>query len=511
MIDYPPDAHDLMVAALAAADADDQERAARLFERALALEPDNPGVLTGYAIWHRKAGRLREAVLACDAAIRLAPDYPDAWLERGTVLSAGGSRKAARESFTTAVRLAPDNPVALAGLASQAALIGDAGEAEEAARRALAIDPANLLAAGTLAGLWIERSEAQAAPGLLAEMIDRAAVGNDRSIAANWLGRAYEQLGDHEGAYRYFALAKADFAQINAPLAARMSSQTDFIEAITSALSSASADEFTPMEQDSSAGAISPHIFLIGYPRSGTTLVENILASLPGVAASEEWPTFADADQRYLMGDAKAVAAGLRDFAALKATGRKEARDAYWRRVREAGARPQSAAFVDMDPLKATRLPFIARLFPDARVLIMRRDPRDVVWSCFKTMFAMNSNTLEYTTLERAARHYDAMMRLTDLALTKLPVAAREVRYRELIRDFDRTTQEVCAFAGLQWTPDVRRFDRTATTRGVGTASAGQVRKGLYDGAGQWRPYERWLEPVMPILEPWIERFGDPD
>ena len=186
-------------------------------------------------------------------------------------------------------------------------------------------------------------------------------------------------------------------------------------------------------------------------------------------------------------------------------------RQDYWDHVAAAGVSPLPPHFVDMDPLKGTRLPFIARLFPAARILIMRRDPRDVVWSCFKTSFAQTSSTLEYTTLERAARHYDAMMRLTDLALERLPLAALEIDYRRLTRDFDAATRDICDFSGIAWTPDVRRFDRTAKARGVGTASAAQVRKGLYDGSGQWRPFARWLEPIMPILAPWVERFGYDD
>ena len=138
----------------------------------------------------------------------------------------------------------------------------------------------------------------------------------------------------------------------------------------------------------------------------------------------------------------------------------------------------------------------------------MRRDPRDVVWSCFKTNFAATSGTLEYTTLTRAARHYDALMRLTDLALERLPLAIFELDYRKLIHEFDATTQALCEFAGIPWSEDVRRFDRTAQNRGVSTASAAQVRKGLYDGSGQWWPFAQHLEPVMPLLEPWIARFG---
>ena len=89
-----------------------------------------------------------------------------------------------------------------------------------------------------------------------------------------------------------------------------------------------------------------------------------------------------------------------------------------------------------------------------------------------------------------------------------LPITARVVHYHRLVRDFAATTQDICTFAELPWSEDLARFDRTAMKRGVATASAGQVRKGLYDGTRQWEPYARFLEPVMPILQPWIDKFG---
>ena len=99
-------------------------------------------------------------------------------------------------------------------------------------------------------------------------------------------------------------------------------------------------------------------------------------------------------------------------------------------------------------------------------------------------------------------------MRLIEAARARLPLDLHELRYEALVADFDATTRALCGFAGLDWIPEIRRFDRTAKARGVSTASAGQVRKGLYDGRRQWEPFARWLEPVMPILAPWIERFG---
>jgi hypothetical protein len=200
---------------------------------------------------------------------------------------------------------------------------------------------------------------------------------------------------------------------------------------------------------------------------------------------------------------------GLARFAGLDEAALAPYRTAYWQRAGQAlGRDPGGLALIDMDPLKAIRLPLIARLFPAARVLLVRRDPRDVVWSCFRTSFALSNAAMDFTTLEGTARHYDAMMRLTEAALAQLPLAVHEVPYHRMVQQFDATTQDVCAFADLPWSEDLRRFDRTARARGVSTASARQVRRGLFDGTRQWEPYAAYLEPVIPILAPWIEKLG---
>ncbi len=504
------DAYDWMVASLGRAERGDRAGAEAGFARALALEPDNPAVLTGAAAWYRREGRLRDAILACDAAIRIAPDYPDAWIERAVAYATGGSSATARASFARAAALAPHSAVAHAGFAALAARDGQIEAARTAARRALSLDPANLIATGALASISLEAGDAEAARALLEPIVGTAPPGPDRSQALTLLGNAHARLGDTDAAFAQYQRANDDFAAQHAEAAQRFLPATVFIEAIHDGL--AAVPRTAWHEPEAAPDSARPnHVFLIGYPRSGTTLVENVLASLPGVAALEERPTLAAADRRFLMGNPGEIAAGLDEFATLDATALDELRQAYWDKVAAAGIPADTGHFVDMDPLKGTRLPFIARLFPAATVVVMRRDPRDVVWSCFKTNFAATSGTLEYTTLERAARHYAALMRLTDLALATLPLHAFELDYRALVRDFDATTQALCNFTGIPWSEDVRRFDRTAQARGVATASASQVRKGLYDGTGQWRPFARQLEPVLPLLAPWIERFGYDD
>lgn len=501
-----PSAQELLHAGLARANAGDVAGASALLDRAVALEPRNAAVLTGRAIIYRVEGRLRDAVLTCDAAIRLQPDLAGAWLERGIVLASGGSPVLAKESFARAARLAPQHAEAHANVAALAARQGALEEARAAAQQALTLEPGNILAAVAMGTVLLADDAARQAVELLAPLVGTAALGDSRMQAHTLLGRAHERLGDHASAFAAFTAANADFAAYTASIRDGRMSNRAFIDAIREGFTAADAKPWSAL---AGAGEGRPnHLFLLGYPRSGTTLVENVLASIPGVAALEERPTLGETDRAFLLGDAPAIAQNMARFATLGTAELAALRDAYWDHVFAAGIPRDIGHFVDMDPFKGSRLPFIARLFPGAKVVVMRRDPRDVVWSCFRTGFAVSSATLEYTSLESTARHYDALMRLTQSAIERLALEVHELRYETLVADFEPTTRALCAFAGLPWSDAVHGFATTADQRGVATASAGQVRKGLYDGSRQWEPYARWFEPVMPILAPWIERFG---
>ncbi len=309
------------------------------------------------------------------------------------------------------------------------------------------------------------------------------------------LGDAFDGLGQIDEAFEAYGQANAHFAEMhagpNAPPAA-----LHWVEEINHAFAKLDRSAFPPGPPADSS-PVAAHIFLLGYPRSGTTLVEQILASLPDVATVEETPTLVDS-QHYLTTDGLATLPNISDEQV------RQLRAAYWQRVEAAGVNPTGKTFVDMDPFKGPALPLIARLFPEAKIVVMRRDPRDVVWSCFRRTFLYSPQTYEFTTLPRAARLYDAMMRLTVNCIEKLPIESHTVVYEDLVRDFDLVTQNLCHFAGLAWSPDMRNFAETARRGRVKTASAGQVRQKLFDGSGQWRPYADKLESLMPILAPWL-------
>ena len=474
------------------------------FHAALSLTPRFPDALVGLANILRRQGSLRDAVLHCDAALAEDPNSLDAWLERGFVLASGGSMPAAADCYRRVLGLDCSNVAANAGLASIMARDGDSPVARGHAETALTADPHNAVAAAALATMDLEAGDPLRVRVALQPLLARTpGPSAERALLANLLGDACAKLGDADAAYAAYVLSKADFAAIHADRYKSTAPALEFVQRITTEIQRTPVPQ--SMQQAQPHNAAANHIFLMGFPRSGTTMVENILASIPDVFALEERPTLGLADQQFL-----AETGGIKRFCALDDSALQPYRTAYWDSVERAGLNIAGRAFVDMDPLKATRLPLIARLFPQAKVLIMRRDPRDVVWSCFHTHFALTNAALDFTTLAGTARHYAAMMALIEQCRERLHLGVHEVHYEALVRDFDTETRALCDFADLPWSDALHRFGATAQRRGVATASAGQVRKGLYDGSGQWRPFAQYFDPVMPILAPWIEKFGYP-
>ncbi len=480
--------------------AGDARNAAALLGEAARLEPDNPGVLLAAGDVLRFCGRLGEALRLFDRALSLDPILVAAWFGRAQVLDAMGDVDAALTAYGRVTELAPGTAPGHAGMAALYSQSGRIAEARAAADRALAFAPDDAASLIALARCDLAEGGAGAAIERLQALTARAdLLAHDRVVALSLLGDALDSADATDAAFQAYSAANARFAEMhagpNAPPHHR-----DLVDAIADGVAATSVAAFDRTAPPV-AGA-DPHIFLLGYARSGTTLVEQVLATAPGVETLEEEPTLAAAAERHLSRDGVAALAEIPPDELLAL------RRAYWQAVRDAGIEPGGKTFVDMDPLKALHLPLIARLFPDAKVIVMRRDPRDVVWSCFRRTFVFSQATYEFSSLLRAARHYDAVMRLTELCLERLPIEVHTLRYVDLIRDFDTETRRLCAFVGLPWSEDMRRFDRTAKARPVRTRSAAQVRQGLFDGTGQWRRYAAQLEPVLPILQPWVEKFG---
>jgi tetratricopeptide (TPR) repeat protein len=484
------------------------DEAEALLGEALALTPDDPSLHLALGVVLRGQGRLKLAVDSFERAISLDGAYSAAWFERGSTFEKGGALADAADDYRRAIALEPENAAAHASLAAVCARRGSVVDATKHAERAMQLDPGSVTARNALAQIAIEQKHYNDAITLLEPVVGVDEDKRDLLVSTRTLlGDAYEGIGRYDDAYASYERAQHLFYTIHSSrLSVDRQDPLSFLKGIEASF--AAADKALWHAGDAQADARpGTHVFLTGYPRSGTTLVENILATLPGAIAIEERPTLGEIDRTFLNDPD-----GLQKLAMLPESELAGLRAAYWQRAEQAaGESLAGKVFIDMDPFKGPRLPVIAKLFPNAKVVIMRRDPRDVVWSCFHTSFAFNAGTLAFSSLENTARHYDLSWHIVEDVLATLSIDHFDLRYDALVQNFDVTTQALCAFLGVAWDEKLREFDRTAQQRGVSTASATQVRRGLYDGSGGWRRYARQLATVEPILRPWIERLGYAD
>jgi Flp pilus assembly protein TadD len=480
--------------------------AGALLSRALDLAPKDLRTIYALGRLYKSAGRHTEALEAFEAALAIDAAFVLAWREKGLLLEMLGDPDGAADCYGKAAELDPGYADAFAGLASVSAKRGESAATRRFAEKALALKPLHSAAVCALASADLfDQDYESAEAGLRPLLAHPAADPHDRAVAMGLFADALEGQGRYPQAFAAYAASNAAFARLHAARFDRPEGETHyhFVRRMEDWFQSLGPVDWTRADAGADPGPAKQHIFLVGYLRSATTLLENALAGHPQVSALEEKPTLADADRAFL-GDRE----GLDRLASLGCDDAAQWRDAYWRRVREHGGEPDGKVFIDKSPSASVSLPMIRKLFPKARILIARRDPRDVVLSCFRNHFVMNPVTYELTDLARAARHYDALMRLTETYLARLPLSFQVVRYPDLIADFDGQTAKVCDFIGVEWSDKVRDFADTARKRHVKSSSARQVLRPLYSGSGQWRRYRDQLEAVLPVLEPWVLRFG---
>jgi hypothetical protein len=324
----------------------------------------------------------------------------------------------------------------------------------------------------------------------------------ERAVALNLLAETLDRRGEVEAAFAAYRAANDGFARLFGPgsddepptglaLVRRLQAQWDN-------------PTLAPSLRREARIQNAP-VFLLSFPRSATTLVGQVLAAHQDVVVSDEQELLADAGHAFL-----APVDGLERLARADAASLEACRRTYWRRARETGlAVTPDRLFVDKLPMNTLALPVIARLFPGAKVIFMVRDPRDVVWSCFRQRFIGSGIARDFTDLERTAALYDAMMRFGRMCAARLDLDVRFQSYERLVADFEAETTALCAFLGLAPDAGMADFAGGVGARDVATPSGVQIARGLNaDSIGLWRRYADPMAEILPRLAPWVEAFG---
>jgi tetratricopeptide (TPR) repeat protein len=482
------------------------DEALQILARAIVMNPQDIGARNAMGLVQARVERYADALATFDGVVALQPGFAGAHCARGTALEALGRLKEAEAAYQTGLKLQPENIGAMQGLANLLSRRGAHAEARPLAEQVLAAEPNFPDAVMVLAAADAAEGAGERAHQRL-EMLaaDERLTPQQRALAHGQLGDVLDSQDLPAEAFQAYAACNMSLWRAYAEMHGQGGGALEFARGMIEALKGIPASAWTSAG-DNPADGPKAHVFLLGFPRSGTTLLEQVLASHPDVEALEERETLADAQRAFLSQPAdlaRLARASEAELAPLRA--------AYWAKVRAEGAEPAGKVFVDKHPLNTFRLPLILKLFPQAKILFARRDPRDVVLSCYRRRFAMSGSAYQLLTLPGAAGYYDAAMRLAEDLDPAMAPNTLVVRHEALVDDFDTAVGEVCGFLGLPWSEAMRNFADKARDRAVATPSGAQLSRGLSaEGVGAWRRYREQLAPVLPTLAPWVERFGYP-
>lgn len=456
--------------------------------RARALAPADPRVLPALAEAEFKAGFPVDALPLWRELATQRPDDTDTLLKLGETLTRLGNDDAAAAWFRSAIGRQPDSPDLWMALGQAEEDRGERAAAHTAYERALALRPdwphplAGLL--GLARGDAPEERVGQARRLLAGDLDDagRALLGYALGKVMDARGRWPEAMADWDAANAARRRATGDF---DADAHRRRGERT------------MAAFDATRFAAPRRGGSDDPRpVFIVGMPRSGTTLTEQIIAAHPaafGAGELAELSLIADALPAIDGGvagwppDPARLAPGALDWAVARYL------DAATRH-----APPDARRIVDKAPLNYHRLGLAALMFPNARVIWCRRDPRDVAISIYGENFALEERSA--TTLAgigATINLQEAMMRHWQRVL---PLPILELRYETLVDDFEAQVRRLLAFAGLDWDPACLGFH--ASERAVQTPSRWQVRQPVHSrSVGRWRHYAFALGPLLDVLE----------
>ncbi|MCP3671090.1 MAG: tetratricopeptide repeat protein [Gammaproteobacteria bacterium] len=479
------------------------DRAIHAFMQAIRLSPETAMVYNNLGLTYQDKGQIPKAVLFFKKAIEKDNRYSEAINNLATLYWTIGENKLALDHFEKALRYAPKDPSILANMAVMLEKYNRLDEATSAAKRAIKQDKLHSPANIALASLEFRENKLDTAKERLTNSLSDKLAPSFQTLGYSKLGAIYDLQGEYNKAYAAFTkmneLTKklSDYQGISIKNGHKKISQhANYYTA--NALKSW---RHQPAEDNQSAP-----IFFVGFPRSGTTLLEQILDSHHRIIAIEE---------KNMLGSVEAeFKNGAEDYsirlANLEQNELMTLRSQYWERAQHILEEEiNGRLLLDKFPLNIIDLGFAYRLFPEAKVIVALRDPRDVCLSCFIQDFSPNSAMANFYDLRESAEYYSKVMGLWLQYKEAVPLDFTYVRYEDLVNDQEGETKRLLDFLNLDWDESVLSYWNKAREKQIETPSYIQVSKPIYKTAKErWRNYPEQIKEIAPILEPFIKHFS---
>lgn len=448
----------------------------------LNIDANNPQVHASFSATLLEAGRLEEAKAHAERAVYLDPANATAQSNLGAVLQAVGNIDEARQRYRQALAVDPENTVATINLGIAHSVAGDLDAALSLFRQAISRKPDCVEAYRRIAEI-MTFSPHDREMAALERLASSQSLSEKDLVSAHFaLAKALEDCGEFDRAFEHFRIGN-EMQRRRVPY--EESRERELVEALKELVSREAVDKLRGGGHPSQLP-----VFVVGMPRSGTTLIEQILASHPQVRGAGELVLLGTVFDKavgsgaaggYLSGDA-----GLDPDSILRLA------ESYLNGLPPA---PGALRIVDKMPGNFLFAGLVHLMFPNARIIHAVRDPADTCFSCYATLFRRGQYfTYNLAELGRYYQLYSATMNHWRSVLPSDSIL--DIRYEDLVENFDAETKRLLDFCGLTWDDSCRAFYRT--NRAVSTASIAQVRRPLYrTSIGRWRRFEKDLEPLI--------------
>jgi tetratricopeptide (TPR) repeat protein len=482
----------------------------KIMEQASRQDPANSALLLDLGAAYGMRYDYVAAERCFDKAVRVSPVKNNALIMAGTQCRGFDRYEMARHYFERAAKepgASPDTYVKLAEIYERFRLLE---EASDMVARALRLDPACALA--SLVGARLDRlaGRVEEAERRLRPLLLQSGRDTWSTRIRGWyeLGAVLDAQGRFDEAMAAFLEAKTMIL----PTAAQFIAAQKLVQARLKIVEEKLNAETVARWRAQAAGLQPPCrlTLLCGHPRSGTTLLEQVLDSHPEFVSAEETLIFSRESFGFLLRGLPPETQMLEVLESASPGALRQARQNYTDCMAKFLGQPRDARMlIDKNPSLTGLILGFVRVFPEAKLLMALRDPRDVCLSCFMQPLPLGQVSSIFLTLENAFQEYASVMGLWRATAPCLGGSFLEVRYEDLVADLEGVSRRALEFLGAAWDERVLRFDEHARSKLLRSPTYAAVAKPIFKGAvGRWRHYQKHLEPWLETLAPFVKAFG---
>ena len=511
------------------------EKSVKFLEKASSINPNNEKIFNNLGLIYLNLGDNDKALETIKKAINLNPNSSIAYTHLGLIHSNLGNVNEALNSYLNSIKLDPKNISAHYNIGNLFKRINDIEKSEKYLNNTLELDPSYLPAYNNLLELYDLSNQNEKFEELLkkgsnifkknttiilfkaklfyklkkfkevVEILENIKFKKEENFKENsrleLIAKSYDQIGNYNVAYNFFEQNN----ELTLKIDSNNANKEIFLDSIKKRINYFSNLNIKEWKIENKEDNFNDPVFLIGFPRSGTTLLDTILRSHPSIDVLEEKPII----DRYVEKLEKKIESKFENLKLTNISLKKEMRNFYFDQRNKYLINSQKSIIIDKMPLNIVYVGEILRFFPKAKFILAIRHPCDCVLSCFMQNFLLNHAMANFINLNDAAKMYDLVMNLWQVYINKFSINFHTIKYEDLVLNFKKSVSNLLNFLDLPWSNEVSEFYKKSQNRGmISTPSYNQVNQPLYSKSiGRWKNYENELYAAKLHLEKWIKKY----